>query len=283
VLSGNFPDYLAYVQYIVENTDAKKILLQISTSELFDFNREDYGTIYEVPAVLSGESKAVEVLSFLMKNPKTAWEELTSNAASYPCKESGERDLGHYYDFRNNNLSNGYFWSYMMDNSEKYYKYFDKEVSNLSENKDQCIAILKQIKELCDENGVELQVYFASLFAGQMVQYECETFYDFLEEVVITCKNVWCFNTFNDIALCPYNYYNPSHYFYEVGDLMIDTMAGKECPVEGFGQLLNRSNIGTFIEARRTAYAEWKTYYEANGTLPYLPYESTANISNIYG
>lgn len=64
VLSGSFNDYVAYVKYICENTDAKKILLQISTSELFEFDREDYGTIYELPAEVTGESKVLETISF---------------------------------------------------------------------------------------------------------------------------------------------------------------------------------------------------------------------------
>ena len=282
VLSGNFPDYLAYAQYIVENTNAKKILLQISSSELYEFNREDYGTIYEVPAVLTGEPKIEEIITFLMKNPKTAWEDLTVKRSVYPCKETGERDLDHYYDFRNKNIENGKFYQYMMDNSDKYYKYFDKDLTDISDNATECINILKQIKQLCEENGVELQVYFAALFAGQMIQYESETFYDFMEEVVMICGPVWCFNTYNEIALCPYNFYNPSHFFFEVGDAMVDVMAGKENPVEGFGILLNRTNVGTEIEKRKKEYEKWHQYYMANGTLPYLGQDTPAYISNVY-
>ncbi len=284
VLSGNFPDYLAYVKYIVENTKAKKILLQISTSELYEFNREDYGTIYKVPAILSGESRVAEAVSFLMKNPKVSWEEMTKQTETYPCKESGERDLQHYYDYQLENLvENGFYW-YMRNGSVKYYQYFYKERKGLEENKEECIRILKEIKNLCDEHGVELQVYFASLFASQMIQYESDTLYDFMEETVMICGDVWCFNTYNEVCLCMYNYYNPSHFYYEIGDLMIDTMKGEKCPFEGFGILLTRENIGSVIEQRKKDYEVWKTYYEENGLLPFTPRESDANlVAHTYG
>ena len=51
VMSGNFQDYEAYTEYIVKNTKAKKILLQISTSEIKQFDRESRGAIYETPAM----------------------------------------------------------------------------------------------------------------------------------------------------------------------------------------------------------------------------------------
>lgn len=280
VLSGNFPDYLAYVKYIVENTDAKKILFQISSSELYDFNRTEKGTIYETPAILSGESKFKEMVKFLMKNPKVAWEELTQKSGKSPCYESGERNLNHYYKSMKKNPQT--YCEQTLSEAEKYYEYFDADLESLTNNKNKCITMLKEIKSLCDEHEVELQVYFASLFMPQMVQYECEDYYDFMEEVVMICDNgegVWNFNTYNDLALCPYNYYNPNHFFYEVADLMIDTMSGKECEIQGFGELLTRENIGKVINRRRKSFEELKAYYKKNGTLPFKGYDSEFNIT----
>lgn len=287
LLSGNFPDYLAYAEYIVENTSAKKILLQISTSELYEFNRTEKGTIYETPAEITGESKFVESLSFLMKNPKLAFEELLDTNPKYYNKPSGERNLQRYYNLYDEYTSgsgpNRYI-GYILNQTSNYYKYMDKEMPEDTETVNACIDILRQIKQLCDESGVELQVFFGSLFAGQMVFYEGESFYDFLEQVVmIMDEDIWCFNTYNDVALCVYNYYNPSHYFTEVGDLMIDTMAGKPCEFEGFGVKLNRENVGSEIAKRRKKLAEWKAFYQKYETLPYTKMEGNWNLKKIYG
>ena len=283
VLSGNFPDYLAYAKYIVENTNAKKILLQISSSELYELSREDKGTIYEVPAVLSGESKFIEVIQMLMKNPKITYDELTAGAtANDPNLESGERNLQHYYDFQSKDLDA--YYKYVMDDSKSLYRYFTKKAKGLEEISLQCLAILREIKALCEENDVELQVYFASLFEPQIIKYDGDAFYSIMEEVVMLMdegeksSGVWNFNTYNKVALCPYNYYNASHFYYEIADLMVDTMAGKECPYEGFGQYLTRENIGKVIKERKKSYNELKDYYEKNQTLPFEGYDSKYNV-----
>lgn len=286
ILSGNFPDYLAYTDYIVNNTSAKKILLQISTSELYEFNRSEKGTIYEQPAELTGASKFVETISFLMKNPKVAYEELTGvESSGYFNVPSGERNLKNYYDNYNaRTAGKNTYYDYMQSESRSYYKYIDKEMEEDQETVDACIDMLRQIKKLCDDNGVELQVYFASLYSAQMLNYEGESFYDFLEQVIMVMdEEIWCFNTYNDVSLCMYNYYNPAHFFSEVGDLMIDTMAGEECEFEGFGIKLNRGNVGNYIEERRKSMAEWKDYYRKNGTLPFKPIEGKWNLKKIYG
>ncbi len=285
LLSGNFPDYLAYAKYIVENTSAKKILLQISTSELYEFNRTEKGTIYETPAEITGGSKFAEYISFLMKNPTVSIETLFDTEPKYYNMPSGERDLQGYYDFyKETTTGDNRYYGYIMWESQSYYKYMDKDKKEDTETVNACIDILRQIKDLCDKNGVEFQVFFGSLFAGQMVYYEGESFYDFLEQVVMVMdEDVWCFNTYNDVALCMYNYYNPAHYFFEVADLMIDTMAGKQCEFEGFGIKLNRENIGREITKRREKLAEWKAFYKRNGTLPFTSMEGKWNLKKVYG
>lgn len=285
LLSGNFPDYLAYAKYIVENTSAKKILLQISTSELYELTRAEKGAIYELPAEVSGESKLVETISYLMKNPITAYEELTTAPTGYCNEPLGERNLKNYYDvYREKTTGQNLYYDYMAWESRTYYKYMDKDMKEDPETVDACIGMLREIKKLCDDNGVELQVFFGSLYAAQMVFYEGESFYDFMEQVVmIMDQDVWCFNTYNDVALCMYNYYNPAHYFSEVGDLMIDTMAGEECEFEGFGVRLNRENVGQEIAKRREKLAEWKAYYKEHGMLPLRSMEGKWNLKKIYG
>lgn len=286
VLSGNLVDYLAYVQYILENTEAKKILLQLSTSELHEFSREDHGDIYEVPAIVSGESKMAEYMKFLMMNPSVAWEELTGEKAEkYPYLPTGERNLTKYYQYYNSTASaeNFNYGSYILWNSAKYFKYMDQDVPEKPRTLEQIVFTLREIERLCKKKGVELQVIYAPLFAAQMMRYEGETFYDLLEESVMIFDEVWCFNNFNGLTLCPYNFYNISHFFYEMGDLMVDTMKGKDTGYENFGVLLKRENVGTEIAKRKQKLAELKAFYLKNRTLPYEGFSSAYNLKKIYG
>lgn len=284
VMSGNFQDYEAYTKYIVENTNAKKILLQISTTEIKQFDRESRGAIYETPAQLSGESQIKEHITFLFKNLKVSWEELTDKSTRYPCLETGERNLTKYYNYFNETKGTDEYYNFLMKKKvDKFYDTLENGTKDKSSVTSQCIESLKRMKKMCDKNNVEFQVFFGSVFAGQMIGYEGDSFYNFMKEVVQVAGDVWCFNTYNDVAMNVYNYYDIAHYYYEVGDLMIDTMAGKPCKYYGFGVLLNKDNVDAEIAARRKHLAEWREYYKAHGSLPFQGLEDSSFLPKIYG
>ena len=284
VMSGNFQDYEAYTKYIVENTKAKKILLQISTSEIKQFDRESRGAIYETPTLLSGESKAAEYMTFLFKNLKLSWEEITDDSTRYPCLETGERNLTKYYNYFNENKGTDEYYNFLMKKKvDAFYKTLENGTKDKSGVTSQCIASLKRMKQMCEKHNVEFQVFFGSVFAGQMIGYEGDSFYDFMRQVVQVAGDVWCFNTYNDVAMNVYNYYDIAHYYYEVGDLMIDTMAGKPCKYYNFGVLLNEDNVDAEIDSRRKNLEQWREYYKANGTLPFQGMEDDSLLPKIYG
>lgn len=284
VMSGNFQDYEAYTKFIVENTKAKKILLQISTSEIKQFDRESRGAIYETPAILSGESKAAEYITFLFKNLKLSFEELTDDSVRYPCLETGERNLTKYYNYFNEKKGTDEYYNFLMKKKvDRFYKYLKKGTPDKSEVTSQCIASLKRMKKLCDKNGVEFQVFFGSVFAGQMIGYEGDSLYNFMKQVVQVAGDVWCFNTYNDVAMNIYNYYDIAHYYYEIGDMMIDTMAGKPSKYDGFGILLTEDNVDQEIAKRRVHLKEWQEYYREHGTLPFEGIDDDSLVAKIYG
>lgn len=266
-LSGNFPDYYSYVKLICENTNAKKILFQISTSEIYDLDRSDFGDIYMEPACCGNNSKFLETVRFLMKNPKESFNKLTSKEPFYPAFETGERNLNKYY------------WWYKIADKEKEYlpyvvkeegytKYMDKEPPSRTEIINQSIEYLKMIKKMCDKHDVELEVFFAPIFGSQMMKYEGEAFYSMMRETISIFGKVHCFNLYNDVTANPYNFYNEAHYFYEIGDLCVDCMAGKKCDYDNFYKILDESNINEEIIYRRKKTKEWKQYYKEHKCLP---------------
>lgn len=284
VMSGNFQDYEAYTKYIVENTNAKKILLQISTSEIKQFDRESRGAIYETPAMLSGESKIAEYFSFLFKNLRLSVDELTDDEERYPCLKTGERNLTKYYNYFNEKKGTQEYYDFLMKKKvDKFYSNLESGTPDKSAVTSECIASLKRMKKMCDKHNVEFQVFFGSLFAGQMIGYEGDSLYNFMEQVVQVAGDVWCFNTFNDVALNVYNYYDIAHYYYEIGDLMIDTMAGKPCKYDNFGVLLNADNVADEIASRRKSLEQWRAYYKENGTLPFQGMEDDSLVPKVFG
>ena len=138
---------------------------------------------------------------------------------------------------------------------------------------------LKKIKKLCDKNGVEFQVFLGTLFVGEIVGYEGNSFYNWLAQMVEITGGLWCFNNFNDLMYNPFNYYNARHYYYEMGDLMIDRMSGKETGHNDFGIYLTNENIAEEITRRKRETDKLREYYKKTGTIPFSEYEEANNIT----
>lgn len=66
ITCGNFQEYYIFADYIINQTDAKKIILNLSGFEcLFDVRT---GLKQETPAILTDKSEMAEFINFLFKN-----------------------------------------------------------------------------------------------------------------------------------------------------------------------------------------------------------------------
>lgn len=274
LLSGNFEDYYSYSKYIIETAHPKKILLHISTSEIAQFDREAKGDIYEIPAVMSGESKTEEVFRFLFKNLSVSLDTITAKGEDYPVMESGERNLRKYYNYYSDHLDTEEYYNYLMkDMVDPYLPRLTNGTKDKTELVNSNMDYLKKIKKLCDRNGVELQVFLGTLFIGEMVGYEGNSFYNWLTQMVEVTGGLWCFNNYNELVYNPFNYYNARHYYYEMGDLMIDRMSGRTTEHEDFGIYLTKENIAEEISRRKKETDKIRKYYEETGMIPLTDYE----------
>ena len=280
LLSGNFEDYYNYCKYIIHTAHPKKILLHISTSEIAQFDREAKGDIYEIPAVMSGNSKVAEVTKFLFKNLSVSWDTITKKEDSYPIEKTGERNLTKYYAYYRDHKDTTTYYDYLM--IAQVDPYLPRLINGTKDKTDLVnsnISYLKKIKQLCDKNKVELNVFLGSLFIGEMVGYEGNSFYNWLTQMVEITGGLWCFNNYNDLVYNPFNYYNARHYYYEMGDLMIDRMSGKQTGHDDFGVYLTPDNIASEIATRRAKTDEIREYYKKTGTIPLRDYDDISNIT----
>lgn len=280
LLSGNFEDYYNYSKYIIETAHPKKILLHISTSEIAQFDREAKGDIYELPAVMSGESKTAEVFQFLFKNLSVSWETITNQETFYPVTKTGERNLTKYYSYYRDHRDRDEYYNYLM--KKQVDPYLPRLINGTKDKTDLVnsnLNYLKQIKKLCDKNGVELQVFLSTLFIGEMVGYEGNSFYNWLSQMVEITGGLWCFNNYNELVYNPFNYYNARHYYYELGDLMIERMSGKADSHSDFGIYLTRENISEEIARRKKETDKIRDYYKTTGTIPLSDYDDDSNLT----
>ncbi|MCM1244836.1 MAG: hypothetical protein NC293_04230 [Roseburia sp.] len=280
LLSGNFEDYYNYSKYIIETAHPKKILLHISTSEIAQFDREAKGDIYEVPAVMSGESKIAEVVKFLFKNLSVSFDTITNTDPAYAVLPTGERNLTKYYDYYNAHHDTTQYYDYLM--KAQVDPYLPRLINGTKDKADLVnsnLEYLKEIKRLCDKNNVELQVFLSTLFIGEMVGYEGNSFYNWLSQMVEITGGMWCFNNYNDLVFNPFNYYNARHYYFEMGDLMIERMAGTTDQYSDFGVYLTKDNIADEIALRKKKTDEIREYYKETGTIPLSDFDDPNNIA----
>ena len=277
ILSGNTHEYLLYTQFILEHTDATKILLHLSGPEIRKADRSTLGDLYKTPAVITDGDEVAEFVEYLGKNVSFAWEDMTEMISgdysiSNPGFENGMRNVNYRYAKLKKDPEGYISTAVLHDYDTNLKKLFTVTPKNKAIN--ESLDDLKQIKKLCDDNGIELQVVIGASFINELYEYEAKTYWSYLLQVIDIFGEVWDFSGFNDVCLNPYNFYNESHYNYEVGDLMLRTMAKGEQIVDGFGILVNPDNRFDWLKARRASYLEFKAEYLETGTVDISKYTS---------
>jgi hypothetical protein len=255
----------------------KEIVLHISSFEINYYEPEANSKVLNLPAVVAGKSIAKEELSFLTINVDESLKNIIKSSFNiesdfYEDKIDGSRDLRKYYSTDAEYLvENSVLKDYAV-NIESLCLSEERNTSAYEEN----IQALEKIKELCDENGVKLTVVIGASFIGEKYEYEGEEFYDYLKDMV-DITDVYDFGGFYDVNINPYNFYNCTHYYYEVGDEMIGIVYGEK-ENKNFGTLLTKDNIDNYISDRREAYAEIVEEYKETGTVELEGRDAESNL-----
>lgn len=131
-----------------------------------------------------------------------------------------------------------------------------------SRNMNRVIDAVSELKQLCDENGIELTVFITPMYFEQFKQTVTgDTFLSLMRRLAaVTPYYSFCgYNKFTtDVN---YYYFDHQHYLAEMGDLMIDAFAnGKVDPEaysQGFGVYVTEDNIEELISLITDPTAKW--------------------------
>ena len=265
-LGGSFYEYELETAFLIEHASPKKIILNISGGEVRFLKRNQKDMTNQIPAVMTGESVFLETLDFLFKDVSEAFDRLWERMSDKPYYEltsGGNRNLEKYYERVEED------WEKF---TQKYVlEAFDKHMKTLFANNrnvdyyDESIESIRNIKKMCDENGVELLVIVAPSFIGEMCEHDSEGYREFLNRIA-WITDYWDFSGYHEIDLNPYNFYNEGHFYYEVADLMIDTMKGTDS-YPGFGVFVTKENAAAHIAGREADYKRLQQEYLETGTI----------------
>lgn len=276
---GSVQNYYYYAKYILENTNAKKILINLSGGEVRMFDRQNKSDVAVLPAQVTGESVFLENLEFLFKDVTVAIDKYKEEHSgkkkkTYANVPTGERNLEKYYTKRMEDYEK-FTGKYVTKNLDaRLARLFTYGVYN--DAYEQNLQALQDIKDMCEAKGVEFQMMLAPSFIAEMSEHDCPEFWDYMNRLVLI-DDYWDFSGYNEINLNPYNYYNEGHFFYEISDLVVDTMAGKKS-YEGFGVYVTKENVYEHLQERKEAFERLQKEYQETGTVELQKYEDRSNI-----
>lgn len=267
---GNFKDYLSFTKFLAEEVQVKEITLILSNYEVLCYDRTTGGNNYRTPALFSKNlfNRAAEFFSWMIVDPETLQESIDRSKKSPAFSDSladGRRTR--YWEILSYKQDPVWFTQRMLDRyEERLGLLFTGEVEDYTDNMKQNLAALREIKEICEVNDINLRVVIGPSVMTERYRYETEDFYSYCKDIVNTIGEVWDFSDYNDVNMNLNNYVDHLHYSLEVADLMVNTIFGKDC-YEGFGQLLTSSNVDEYLDHKRADFAQLKQEYEETGTV----------------
>lgn len=267
-IHGNFYEYELMVKFLMAHADPKKIMITLSGGEVNSLLQDQESLSTKLPAVVTGGSKALEILDFLFKDVGESFAKFKArgfSTASYEGPTGGERDLSSYYPRTKDDAAWEQFTKKSVlgsfQNEIKRLFTRDKRSKYYQENLD----ALQRIKDLCDAHGTKLLVVVVPSFFSKYQSYDSTYYRDYLEDIA-RITDFWDFSGYNEITLNPYNFYDGTHFYYETADLIIDTIDGADS-YPGFGQYVTRETAAEYVAGRQAQYEALRQEYQDTGTI----------------
>ena len=188
---------------MLEHANPKKIILSISGGEVRVEERDQSDVTYQIPAIMSGESKFLEMSDFISKDIGESLDRLKqrkereSREKYYEMPSTGERNMELYYERVETDWEN-YTTRYVLEEFDQHMRTLFK-APRRAPYIDEGLEYLRLIKELCDENGVELLVIVSPSFIGELSIFESIYYWEYLVDISMI-TDYWDFSGYNDMC-----------------------------------------------------------------------------------
>jgi len=124
---------------------------------------------------------------------------------------------------------------------------------------DEAIETIREIKELCDANNVEVIFFTNPMFYTTYQASVSKHYYEFLERLA-GVTDFYNFNCYNEFNISKSNFTDTSHYNAEVGDMIINVITKGEkydgLYQSGFGQYITKDNVDDLLTVLREQLPE---------------------------
>ena len=150
-------------------------------------------------------------------------------------------------DFSETFYRGGWVYDYGFQSS---YSFEDAKALPLEQHRiDEAIAAVRELRALCEKNGVELLVFTNPIYRVQMDEAVKNGYLDFLKKLAEVTP-FYNFSGYNDITMNSKNYADISHYTAETGDLVLAAIQGQgdsALEAQGFGRYVTQDTVDMLI------------------------------------
>lgn len=210
-------DTVKTVKFLVENYDVESIIMPFSIPSASKYHENNRNLNYLLHPSVSGENKINFYKNYAFANPKYGMDKIKAEKNNTYLPDNFDVfNLDGSYDKRVRDTE-------YIGSKEDYIKNLDFKVYNEKiklKNIDEAVAAIKSIKEMCQENNVDVKFILTPMSKMQNDRYDEKEVEEYLKKVSDVTE-YWDFtdSTFeND----PRFFYDPSHFRNALGNLILD-------------------------------------------------------------
>jgi len=238
-------------KYVIEEYDAKNIVVNIFLSNGTKYNLEEDPLTRSMHEKLNGESKLSFYGRYLFLNPQYSLDKLKAlKEDTYLTKtfdvfnvETGAYDKK-VRDVEPINTLESYYAAYPV------FKNYPQQELEMTEI-DTTVASIKRIKEMCENNDVKVTFVMAPAYDEYVKYYREEQVAEFYKKIV-EVTDYWDFTT-SSLTNEPRFFYDETHFRNSMGKMTIAKMVNAEdiWYPEDIGEYVTKENVEEHIQKQR--------------------------------
>ena len=230
---GDMYDIRATAEYILENYEAKHIVINLGIEEAVTYNTETDKLKGNLHCKVDGSNPLIFYGKYLFANPSYGYHKIVSYFNDSYVQNDGDvfRSVNGTYDKRRRDAEHiSDTETYLSVNSEAFADLSAAEPQSL-DAADQCISDITAIKELCEEKGVTFTLIFDPVSDAELSTYNQEELRQYWIDIA-SVTDYWNFSGHSLISADNRYFYDNYHFRTSVGSLVLDEIAGRDSPLQ---------------------------------------------------
>jgi peptidoglycan/xylan/chitin deacetylase (PgdA/CDA1 family) len=245
---GDIYDIEMTARYILENYNARNIVINVGLEETVDYKTEADDMKNNLHAKVDGSPLVFFYGKYLLANPAYAVDKIKAWISDGYLVDKHDvfiPETGVYDKSARDVERIGSMEEYL----EKYPSFKTVLKQKKLDAMEECLGAVKRIKEMCLEKGATFKFIISPIFHTEMDSYDRDQLKEYLAKLS-EITEYWDFSGYNSVSFEPRYFYDPYHFRNAVGDMALARIFGDKSKYvpEDFGRLVTRATVGGHLE-----------------------------------